>query len=56
VLLRKMQRRAMDREFGWDASARRYLALYRRLAPYAAPAHRNPECDEIVQAGGMRSL
>ena len=56
VLLRKMQRRAMDREFGWDASARRYLALYRRLAPYAAPAHHKPECDEIVQAGGMRSL
>ena len=56
LLLRKIQLRAMNREFRWEASARRYLALYRRLAPYAAPAHRKPECDEIVQAGGMRSL
>ncbi|MGE5159835.1 MAG: glycogen synthase GlgA [Gemmatimonas sp.] len=32
---RMMQQRAMTREFGWDASARRYLALYRRLVPQA---------------------
>ncbi len=33
---RKMQRRAMSREFGWGDSARRYLAIYRKLAPNAA--------------------
>jgi starch synthase len=33
---RKMQRWAMRRDFGWDASARRYLALYGELAPDAA--------------------
>jgi starch synthase len=35
---RKMQQRAMSREFGWDASARRYLAVYRSLAPHVAQA------------------
>lgn len=29
---RKLQRRAMKRDFSWDASARRYQALYRELA------------------------
>jgi len=29
---RKMQRRAMKQDFSWDASARRYQALYRELA------------------------
>ncbi len=33
VIWRRMQERAMSRKFGWDTSARRYLALYRRLAP-----------------------
>jgi len=56
VLFRKMQLRAMSRQFGWNASARRYLALYRRLAPYAAPAHRDFESDEIVQARGLHSI
>jgi len=51
-----MQLRAMSRQFGWNASARRYLALYRRLAPYAAPAHRDFESDEIVQARGLHSI
>jgi len=37
VLWRKMQRRAMVQDFGWDRSARRYLALYQRVAPDAAP-------------------
>ncbi len=32
---RQMQWRAMTREFGWDASARRYLSLYRKLAPHS---------------------
>lgn len=36
VIWRTMQERAMSREFGWRASARRYVALYRRLAPRAA--------------------
>ena len=34
---RTMQERAMSRKFGWDISARRYLALYRRLAPQVTP-------------------
>ncbi len=36
VSWRKIQRRAMSREFGWNISARRYIALYRKLAPLAA--------------------
>lgn len=31
-----LQNRAMSRRFDWQASARRYAALYRRLAPRAA--------------------
>jgi starch synthase len=34
---RRMRVRAMSREYRWDASARRYLALYRKLAPRAGP-------------------
>ena len=34
--LRKMQQRAMSREFGWTDSAQRYFAIYRKLAPNAA--------------------
>jgi starch synthase len=33
VAWRRLQRTAMNRHFGWDASAKRYLALYRALAP-----------------------
>jgi starch synthase len=33
---RKVQRQAMAQDFGWSESARRYLALYRDLAPDAA--------------------
>jgi starch synthase len=33
VVWRKMQRRAMSRDFGWKCSAQRYLELYRRVAP-----------------------
>lgn len=33
VLWRRVMRRAMSRDFSWDAAARRYLALYRELAP-----------------------
>ena len=35
VLWRRMQQQAMSQDFGWGASARRYLALYRELAPTA---------------------
>jgi starch synthase len=28
---RQIQRNAMDRDFGWDGSAKRYLAVYRDL-------------------------
>lgn len=33
----KLQRRSMSREFGWGDSARRYLALYRKLKPSSTP-------------------
>ena len=33
---RKMQRRAMSRWFDWSDSARRYFAIYRKIAPNAA--------------------
>jgi hypothetical protein len=32
----KMQCRAMSREFNWSDSARRYFAIYRKIAPKAA--------------------
>ena len=35
VAWRRMQTTAMSEEFGWDASSRRYLAVYRKLAPHA---------------------
>ncbi len=35
----------MSREFGWDASARRYLSLYRKLAPQAA----QPRVDDVAR-------
>lgn len=38
IAWRRAQATAMRRDFGWEASARRYLALYRRLAPAALPA------------------
>ncbi|HLZ01083.1 MAG TPA: glycogen synthase GlgA [Bradyrhizobium sp.] len=33
---RKMQQRAMSRRFDWSDSARRYFAIYRKIAPNAA--------------------
>jgi starch synthase len=35
ITWRRMQQRAMTRDFGWEASARRYLSIYRELAPTA---------------------
>ena len=35
VTWRRLQRQAMSQDFGWQASAARYLALYRELAPFA---------------------
>ncbi len=35
VVWRRLQRQAMGHDFGWQASAARYLALYRELAPLA---------------------
>lgn len=35
VTWRRMQRTAMSQRFGWEAPARRYLELYRRLTPEA---------------------
>jgi starch synthase len=39
---RRLQRQAMSQDFGWHASARRYLALYRELAPLAPPVSGEP--------------
>jgi len=38
----KMQRRAMSREFGWADSARRYCAIYRKIAP-------NPVATDLIR-------
>ena len=35
IAWRRMQTTAMAKDFGWDASARRYMAVYRKLAPHA---------------------
>jgi starch synthase len=49
---RRLQRRAMGQDFGWQASAKRYLALYRALAPLVphaegeAPALAPAEAEE----------
>jgi len=32
-----MMRRAMTRDFSWEAAARKYVALYRELRPDAMP-------------------
>ena len=39
---RRLQRQAMGQEFGWQASAARYLALYRKLAPLAPQVSGEP--------------
>jgi starch synthase len=50
---RKVQRQAMSQDFGWAASARRYAALYRKLAPRAAPIGSGPENEsQLGQAAG----
>lgn len=51
VAWRKMQNRAMSREFGWEASARRYLAIYRKLAPDAADSDRERAAIGTVSSG-----
>jgi starch synthase len=38
VTWRRMQTTAMAQDFGWDASAQHYLAVYRKLAPHAHPS------------------
>jgi starch synthase len=38
VAWRKIMRRAMSQDFSWEASARRYLALYRQLLPVSSLA------------------
>lgn len=35
---RRLRRQAMGQDYGWQASAKRYLALYRELAPLAPQA------------------
>jgi starch synthase len=38
VAWRRMQTTAMAQDFGWNASAQHYLAIYRKLAPHARPS------------------
>jgi starch synthase len=51
-----MQRRAMSREFDWEGSARRYLALYGKLTPTADLD--DPDCEvtsaEPVETPALR--
>ena len=44
VAWRRLQRQAMGQDFGWQASAARYLALYRELAPLAPQVSGEPRC------------
>jgi starch synthase len=49
VVWRKMQRRVMSQDFGWEHSAQRHLELYQRVAPEAASRVRQQR-DEIALA------
>jgi starch synthase len=49
VIWRRMQRTAMSQHFGWADSARRYLALYRALAPEAEAT--DVTVNDIAQTG-----
>ncbi len=50
---RKMQRQAMAQDFGWSESARRYLALYRDLAPQSVEI--SETADPVLEkAAGLR--
>ena len=42
VAWRRLQRQAMGQDFGWQASATQYLALYRELAPLAPAVEGEP--------------
>jgi starch synthase len=42
VIWRRLQRSAMTQDFGWERSARQYLALYQKVAPGAALPNRDP--------------
>jgi glycogen synthase len=46
----RIQRRGMSRKFGWDGSAERYLALYRKLKPcsLATDSMRFPCAEDAV--------
>lgn len=49
LVWRRMQRRAMSRNFGWEASAKEYLSLYNQLVPLATPA--SPDRDQSALPG-----
>jgi starch synthase len=46
---RKIMRRAMTRDFSWEASARRYLTIYRELAPHSAVAGVEDEVELLAR-------
>ena len=47
VRWRRIQRRAMAQDFGWESSARKYLKLYQRVAPNAAPEPETHDAEEM---------
>jgi starch synthase len=51
VLWRKIMRRAMTQDFSWEASARRYLSIYRGLAPYASVPGVDDEAELLAGRG-----
>jgi len=48
----RMQRRAMSRHFDWSESARRYFAIYRKIAPNAAVVHFERDPPPLAQRHG----
>ena len=46
---RKMQRQAMAQHFGWEDSARRYVALYHSLVPQAVATSEAVAADPVLE-------
>jgi starch synthase len=51
---RKMIRRAMVQDFSWEASARRYLAIYRDLAPSASLRGEEEDAELLARRADAR--
>jgi starch synthase len=46
---RKVQYQAMSRDFGWDVSAQRYLALYNKLVPDGVQIDVTMDADPLLK-------